>query len=202
MARAAAALIAILCWIGLAFNFVSTHNAGHDAVATLWILVRYFTILTNLFLALVMTWIAIGGRPSAVTLGGLTLSILLVGIVYLVLLKGLHPLTGLAAISDFLLHDVTPLLTALWWLLFAPRARLKWNATLWWCIYPVAYLIYALVRGSADGKYPYPFLDVGKLGWMQAAMNIGGIALGFIIAGLGLVWVDSWRPLGSRRNSR
>jgi hypothetical protein len=30
-------------------------------------------------------------------------------------------------------------------------------------------------------------------------MNAGGIALAFIIGGFLLVWVDSWRPLGSTR---
>jgi hypothetical protein len=53
-----------------------------------------------------------------------------------------------------------------------------------------------------DGRYPYPFLDVGKIGWLQTALNAGGIAMAFILAGLLLVWVDRWRPLGSRRSSR
>ncbi len=91
---------------------------------------------------------------------------------------------------------------ALWWLLFAPRAKLRWSAALWWCTYPLAYLAYALVRGATDGKYPYHFIDVAELGWLQTALNAGGIAVGFIIGGLALVWIDRWRPLGSRRYSR
>jgi hypothetical protein len=202
MHKGSAALVAIACWIGLALNFLATKSGGHDSVATLWILARYFTILTNLLVAVTMTWVAIGGRPSAVTLGGITLANLLVGIVYAILLKGLHELHGAAATADFLLHDVTPVLMALWWLFFAPRGKLRWSACLWWSAYPLAYLVYALVRGGMDGKYPYPFIDVGKLGWLQTALNSGGIALGFIIAGLALVWIDSWRPLGSGRSSR
>jgi hypothetical protein len=73
---------------------------------------------------------------------------------------------------------------------------------LWWIAYPLAYLAYALGRGSIDHKYPYPFLDVDKIGWLQAALNIGGIALGFILAGFLLVWIDRWRPLGSGRSTR
>jgi len=202
MPRAAAALVAIACWIGLALNFVATHSAGHGVLATLWILARYFTILTNFLVAIVMTWAAIGGRPSARILGGLTLAILLVGIVYLILLKGLEKLGGAAATADFLLHDVTPLLMAGWWLLFAPRAKLRWSDAAWWCAYPLAYLAYALVRGGMDGRYPYHFIDVAALGWLQTALNAGGIALGFMLAGVALVWIDSWRPLGSSRGSR
>ncbi|HVU29308.1 MAG TPA: Pr6Pr family membrane protein [Sphingomicrobium sp.] len=198
MARAAAALVAIVCWIGLALNFVAIHGAGHDSLTTLWILARYFTILTNLLLAMVMTFVAIGGRASPFILGGLLVAILLVGVVYAILLKGLHDLRGPAAISDFLLHDVTPVAMALWWLLFAPRAKLRWSDALWWAAYPLAYLGYALLRGSMDGKYPYHFIDPARLGWLQTALNAAGIASGFIVGGLALVWIDRWRPLGSR----
>ena len=45
-------------------------------------------------------------------------------------------------------------------------------------------------------------MDVGKLGWTQTAINAGGIAMGFIVAGLLLVWIDQWRPLGSKGSSR
>jgi len=200
--RVGAALLAIACWLGLLLNFVATYRAGHGSIATLWILARYFTILTNFFLAVLMTGVTIGRRPSASMLGGLTLAILLVGVVYAILLKGMFELNGPAAISDFLLHDVTPVLMAVWWLLFAPRAKLRRKDALWWCAYPLGYLAYALVRGSMDGKYPYHFIDVPDLGWLQTALNAGGIGAGFIIAGLGLIWIDSWRPLGSRRYSR
>ena len=69
-------------------------------------------------------------------------------------------------------------------------------------LYPLVYFAYVLVRGAEDGKYPYPFLDVGKLGWVQTGLNAGGIAMAFILAGFLLVWIDRWRPLGSGRSSR
>jgi hypothetical protein len=118
------------------------------------------------------------------------------------LLQGLHVLTGPALLADTLLHKVSPVLMVVWWLLFAPRAKLRWSAPLWWIVYPLVYLVYAIGRGLIDHNYPYPFLDVGKIGWAQAALNIGGIAIGFMLAGFALVWIDRWRPLGSRRSSR
>lgn len=202
MPRAGAALVAIVCWAGLAVQFSSIYGAQHDVATALWILARFFTILTNVLVAIAMTRIAIGGRVSAFVTGGLTLAILLVGAVYALLLAGLHELRGPALVGDILLHKVSPILMAAWWLLFAPRAKLKWSAPLWWGIYPLAYFAYALARASRDGKYPYPFMDVAKIGWLQTALNAGGIALAFILAGLILVWIDSWRPLGSRRSSR
>lgn len=202
MRNAAAALVAIVCWAGLAVQFAATYGVQHDVTATLWVLARFFAILTNLLVAVTMTWVAIGRKVSPEVLGGLTLALLLVGVIYMTLLRGLMHLNGPALIADTLFHKVSPVLMALWWLLFAPRAKLRWSAPILWAIYPLGYLIYVLARGRMDGRYPYPFIDVGKLGWLQTALNVGGIALGFILAGFALVWIDSWRPLGSSRGSR
>jgi hypothetical protein len=199
MRNALAALVAIVCWAGLAIQFSATYGHEHQLVGTLWILARFFTVTTNLLVAIMMTWVAIGRRASPLVLGGLTLAILLVGAVYGVLLRGLHPLNGPALVANILLHDVSPVLMALWWLLFAPRARLRWSAPWWWTLYPGPYLAYVLARGHFDGRYPYPFISVPKIGWTQTAMNVGGIALGFIVCGFVLVWIDSWRPLGSKK---
>lgn len=201
MHRAAAALVAIICWAGLAVQFSVTYPGQQDVLATAWVLARYFTVLTNLLVAVTMTSVAVGGRASPLILGGVTLAILLVGAVYAVLLQGLQRLTGSALLADMLLHYVSPVAMALWWLLFAPRSRLGRSAPLVWPAYPLVYLAYALARGQADQRYPYPFLDVGRIGWLQTAINAAGIALLFICAGYVLVWIDSWRPLGSGRHS-
>ena len=202
MLKAAAALVAIVCWAGLAVQFSATYANQHDVVATIWVLARFFTILTNLPLAVTMTAVAIGRKVSRLILGGITLAILLVGVVYATLLAGLHELKGPGLVADIILHKVSPVLMALWWLLFAPRAKLRWNAPVQWALYPLAYFAYALARGQLDHHYPYPFMDVGKLGWVQTAINAGGIAMAFILAGFALVWIDSWRPLGSKGGSR
>jgi hypothetical protein len=202
MPKAAAALVAIICWAGLAIQFSATYANHHDIIATLWILARFFTVITNLLVALTMTAVAIGRRVSPFVLGGLTLSILLVGVVYMTLLRGLMELSGGALLADMLLHKVSPVAMALWWLFFPPKKALKWNAALRWAIYPLAYFAHTLARGHFDGRYPYPFTDVGRLGRVQTLINAGGIAMAFILAGFALVWIDSWRPLGSGRSSR
>jgi hypothetical protein len=202
MRNAAAVLVAIVCWAGLALQFSASYGQSHDVAATLWTLARFFTIISNLALALAMTAVAAGKHPSAFAMGGLTLAILLVGVVYWVLLHGLHPLSGAALTANFLLHDVSPLLMAAYWLLFVPRGKLRWHAPWWWSLFPVIYFGYALARGQVEHRYPYPFIDVGKLGWLQVGLNAAGIAFGFVLAGYALVWIDSWRPLGSNRGSR
>ena len=202
MHRAAAGLIALLCWAGIAIQLWTTYSQTHDVLTTLWNLARFFTIIGNLAVAAAMSAVALGKRVSPLVLGGLTLAILLVGIVYATLLRGLHSHSGLSLVANYLLHDVSPIAMPVYWLLFVPRGRLRWSAPGWWVLFPLTYLIYALARGRIDGRYPYPFVDVAKLGWQQVALNSAGIAFGFVIAGFLLVWIDRWRPLGPRRRRR
>lgn len=199
MPRLAAALIALVCWAGIALQFSATYAAQRDVLLTLWVLARFFTIICNLAVAVAMTRIALGGRVSAFLLGGLALAIMLVGIVYLLLLRGLHALDGNALLANQLLHYVSPLAMAGYWLLFAPHGRLRWSAPLWWTLFPLTYFVYSIARGEIDGRYPYPFLDVGKIGLFQTIINGIAIAAGFIPFGLGVVWLDQW--LGRARAS-
>jgi len=202
MARIAAAIIALVCWAGIAIQFSASYGHTHDVPATLWNLARFFTIISNLALAGAMSAVALDRRVSPFILGGLTLAILLVGIVYATLLRGLHPLSGPALVANYLLHEVSPIAMGAYWLFFVPRGRLRWSAPWWWTIFPTAYLAYALARGQVDHRYPYPFIDVTKLGWQQVALNAAGIALAFILAGFALVWIDRWRPLGPSGGKR
>ena len=107
MPRIAAAIIAIVCWIGLGIQFSASYADHVDLISTLWSLGRFFTILTNLLVALTMTWVAVGGKPSVNFLGGVTLAIILVGVVYVTLLQGLRVLTGAHLLADTLLHKVS-----------------------------------------------------------------------------------------------
>ena len=197
MARIAAAVVALICWAGIGLQFWASYTfRNYDLGLTLWTLARFFTIISNLALAIAMTRVASGRRLSPLLLGGLTLAILLVGIVYRTFLVGLHPLSGLPLIANRLLHDLSPAAMAVYWLFFVPRARLRWSAPWWWGLSLAVYFAYVLVRGQLDHHYPYPFIDVGRLGWTQVALNAAGIGFAFLLAGFALVWIDSWRPLG------
>lgn len=200
-ARLAALIVTAIAFAGLAIQFMATsaEPATHGSAGmAAWIMLRYFTIWTNLIVALLFAALAIGHRraQSPLLLGGATLSILLVGIIYGLLLRGLLHLSGGALLADTLLHRVVPILVPLWWLIFAPKGQLDWLAPWLWALFPSIYLPYALLRGMAEGRYAYPFIDPIKLGWSGVAFSAAMIALGFIAAGHGLVWMD--RRLGRR----
>lgn len=199
--RLAAALIALVCWVGLALNFSATYGSQGDVLATLWRLGHFFTIISNLALALAMTWLALGGRVSPFLESGLTLAILLVGVVYVLLLHGLHPLSGRALIANHLLHYVSPIAMGVYWLLFTPHGRLRWQDPFWWGLFPLAYFAYVIARGTHGDGYPYPFINVTKLGAIQTGINALGIAAGFTLCGFALVFIDR-QLLGRGRSKR
>lgn len=199
-ARITAAAIALIGLAGLATQCSATFHLVGSLAESLWIILRYFTVLTNILVTVVLTGIALG-RPafgSSFILGGTTLAIILVGIIYSLLLRGLVELSGGAMLADLILHDVVPIMVPLFWLFFARKGDLRLRDPLLWALYPIAYLAYALARGAAEGRYAYPFIDVGQIGWLQVVSNCLLIMLGFLAAGFGLTWLD--RLLSGRRN--
>ncbi|WP_298402021.1 Pr6Pr family membrane protein [Sphingobium sp.] len=196
MARIAAAIVALTALTGLIIQFRVTHGQTGSVSATLWILVRFFTILTNMVVALTLMALAAGQRVTPRWTGGIILAILLVGIVAATLLRGLLHLDGTALLADTLLHKATPLLTLCWWLGFAHKGRLRRSDPWIWTLFPALYLPYALLRGVMEGIYAYPFINVAKLGIGQVLANALMIAIAFVIAGHALVWID--RQLSAR----
>lgn len=188
--RIGAAIVALTALAGLAIQYDATLAQTGSITATLWVMLRFFTILTNGAVVLTFGAVAIRRRVTPRWMGGVLLAILLVGIIYGLLLRGLLSLSGGALLADTLLHKVTPLLTPLWWMVFARKGLLGWRDPWVWAIFPAAYLPYALLRGAMDGVYAYPFINVTKLGIGQVALNALLIAAGFVAAGYALVWID------------
>jgi hypothetical protein len=189
-ARIFAALIALAAWAGLGVQLEASIDLTGALGAAAWAMLRYFTVITNLLVALLFTAIALRGRASPFALGGATLAILLVGVVFALLLNGLVELSGGAMLADLLMHRVTPLLVPLWWLAFATKGGLGRRDPFLWVLYPLGYFAYALARAAIDGRYPYPFMDAGRIGWLQTGLNALEVAAGFLLIGLLFVRLD------------
>jgi hypothetical protein len=190
LGRSAAALVALTAAAGLGVQYFAVLAANGSMLANLWILARFFTILTNALVVGVFGWVALTGRPAPRIVAGTALSILLVGVVYGALLHGLNELTPAGNLANVLLHMVTPALAPLYWLALTRKGDLRWRDLALWTAWPVAYVVYALARGAADGRYPYPFIDVARIGWARTAANCAAISAGYLIAGVAVVWLD------------
>lgn len=172
-------------------TFVDLDADGGTVASVWWNMVRYYTILTNLTVAIVFGAMALSGkRLNAHWSGAITLQIVLVGIVFHALLAASHEFKSIIGeVSNHGFHTVVPALCFLWWLTCAPKSGLGWRNALQWIIWPLVYAAYGIWRGSLDGKYPYYFLDVPELGLLGLLREMSIVAAGFLVFGFILVGI-------------
>jgi hypothetical protein len=198
---AALAWCALLLQLGILLRAAVIHHSGvgHAIVTYL----GYFTVLSNLFIALVGSAGALNRTPAAPGLfyrptlvGCATTAIVLVGLTYHSLLRELWNPVGAQWLADVLLHSVVPLAALLHWLVYRDKAKVSWRAPFWWCLYPVLYFACMLIRGAVMGIYPYPFVDVTTLGYLRVLGNAVALLgvftlLGFAVRAAGRVLAPS-----------
>lgn len=206
--RMLAAFGAILVWATLVGQFWLLRGViagqGGTTLLAIWRFLGFFTILTNILVALTFTHAAL--RPQRRTgLGSfrfeamVAVSILLVGMVYTAVLRALWQPTGAQKWVDAGLHDVSPILFMMFWLL-RPHGCLRWRQMPWLLIWAALYCIYALSRGAADGWYPYPFLDAAKLSSAHLIFNIAVLIGAFAFVSAALTALDQWLGRARRHN--
>ncbi len=196
--RVFAGVIAAVAWLGLALQMyllVSSFIAdGTGALAGVWRFFGYFTLLTNLIVALVASGYVIGGRwtPGPQALTATTLYIAIVGLVYHFILSATWSPEGLFFIADKINHYATPILMTLFWFTCVPKGVHQWRDVLGWLIYPAGYMLYMLGRGALDNFYPYFFIDLPKIGLSAFAVNAVGLCAFFGAVGLVFIAIDKW----------
>lgn len=199
MARTLALIGALTGWAALALQLGLTLTAmraqGVGAPEAVWRYLGYFTVLANLFAALVLSGAAAGWIGPRREFMAAT-AMILVGIVYSLLLRESWSPQGLQKLADIALHDVQPVLVTLFWL-SRGHGRLGSHDIAAALIVPLAFCVYALTRGAIEGWYPYPFLDVAQFGAAAVARNCAGIAIAFLAMALLLLGLD--RLLGRYR---
>ena len=183
--RVSCAAAAAIGWFSLVLQYV-VGNAYQSPALTLNFF-SYFTILSNILAATMLTVAALRPeeprpwltRPRAAT--AIALYMTVTGLVYVFILQSLWNPQGWAFVADSGLHHVMPVLVVLCWLAFVPKGTLAPRAVPAWLIFPLLYGVYSLARGPFADWYPYPFIDAGKLGYSQTALNIVLLLVGFIV---------------------
>jgi hypothetical protein len=200
--RAVAGILAAIGWFALALQLRlilgGNDAAGIPAVETLVRFFSYYTILTNVLAALVLTGTVLAhrgtffSRPSVQTAIAVYISV--VGIIYVTILSSLWAPTGPQWLADNLLHHAMPALYVLFWLFFVTKGTLQWKSFLPWLIFPLLYVIVILARGSVSRFWPYPFLDADKLGWASVAQNCALMLALFAAVSLIFIALDRRLP--------
>ena len=205
-------VVAALGWFAIITQYsLMAANAGPHLVERTINFFSYFTIVSNILVALAMTlpWLAPStwaGRffllPAVRT--AIVAYIIVVFVVYHTMLSRLYHPQGLRFACDIILHYVMPPLFVLDWALFVDKRVLSWRLTLHSFAVPTLYLIWTALHGAFAGFYPYPFLNVSRIGYEQALMNVGGLIVAFVCLVLALVGIGrvlGGNPLGHASSS-
>lgn len=165
----------------------------------------FFTIESNLFAVFILILSAFAltqGKQSkliAMLRGANTLNMILVGIVFTLLLSGLRDIEFMAVHWDnIVLHYIMPIVVTLDWFIDIPKLRIAFKQTSPWIIFPIAYVVYSLIRGYFIGWYPYPFLNPNNHGYIGVATT----SVVLILGAVGLAWVLARFPMQNTTSDR
>jgi hypothetical protein len=198
LARVAFATLAI---VAMTYQFASSADTAFRKANFF----SFFTIQSNILgvAALCALVLVPRARRSAVFDGARSAAVLymaITGVVFALLISGLQEeLQTTVPWVDFVVHKLMPVVLVADWLLDPPRHRLPRTVVLAWLAYPLAWLGYTFVRGEGEAWYPYPFVDVTKLGYDGVLARSAALAVGFALAGAALLWLANRRAGGPAR---
>jgi len=191
------AVIAVLAWFALIAQFCINLNTIHAPTGE--IIIRYFcyfTVITNLLIAVCSTalvlspFAAIGQFFSRqTTRAAMAMYIFNVALIYNIVLRPTAHPHGLGRVADEIFHVVVPVLYLIYWYIFVPKDKLKWNSFWSWLIMPLVYVFIIFIRGAFSKYYPYPFFNVVKIGYQHALINAFFITIAFLLVSLGFIGI-------------
>lgn len=148
----------------------------------------YFTNLSNVLVAIVLTMLARNLHRTGLLWGTLRMDSLLMisvtGLIFAIVLAPDSSPEGLYIVTNALSHYIIPVLTVLMFLILGPRRQISFATIFTALIIPIAWAVYILIRGSFIDAYPYGFLNAADLGLGTAIVNICGVAVLGIIIGI------------------
>ncbi|HXX89467.1 MAG TPA: Pr6Pr family membrane protein [Acidimicrobiales bacterium] len=152
----------------------------------------FFTVWSNVVVGVTTALLAVDLDRGSTAFATLRLigvaAIAVTGVVYHLFLAA--PLQGWLAVSDQLLHTVTPILAVGGWLLFGPRGRVSPRVVWLSMLFPLTWFALTLLRGAAIHWYPYAFIDVTTKGYAKAVTNALFVGLLFLGAAAGASALD------------
>jgi hypothetical protein len=133
----------------------------------------YFTILSNILIAFVLSFEAYAGMrgkklsPAFEWVRSFAVfCIITTGVIYSFFLHGpgaVNQMANALPWTNQVFHHVMPAVMVADWLLFPPRRRVRWVSIIYWITLMVIYAGAVEVLGHFSHEYPYFFLDPADL---------------------------------------
>jgi hypothetical protein len=165
-----------------------------------WEYFSYFTIQTSLIAIVTLSvagWFAWNGRAETRVLNIVRLSTVtftvVVTLVYNLLLRGLP---DAAADGDYIwpvlpneiLHVWAAIFMLIDWMLSSRRINLRVRTIFWVLLFPLAWLVYSIIRGLMVDWWPYWFINPNEPAGITGMLTyIVGIMLFLLTVAIGLI---------------
>jgi hypothetical protein len=196
------ATTALCVLVGITISVVkawgNSHGVFSPGVARAANVFAFFTILSNVLAGVGSGLLAARFERDSQAFAVLRLSglvaITVTGVVFHVALASFVGSNPWDQAASQLEHTVVPIMTVVGWLLAGPRGLI--NARVVWMslIFPLLWLVFTLIRGAITPWYPYPFIDVTRLGYAKALVNCLWIAILLLGVAAGAGVLDQYLP--------
>jgi hypothetical protein len=191
--RSVGAALRLLMAVVVVAAIVTQLVAQIDMGASVVNFFSYFTIQSNIIGVIAVASAALAGPGVRGSLwlsqlrGAATLYMGVTGMIFSLLLSGADVQTPIPWVNS-VLHYIFPLFIVVDWLVDRSVRPLSLRQGLVFLAYPIAYLVYCMVRGPIADWYPYPFLDPRTNGYGFVAV----MSLFVAVVALLLVWLLCW----------
>lgn len=158
----------------------------------------FFTVLSNIMLA--FSCLVLFFQPnckamwfSVIRLNGLV-GVIITMIVYNLMLRGIHkPPSALLQFANESLHVVVPFLGIITWFIYGPFKIISIKTIGYTFLSLLTYGTYIFVRGYYTHQYPYPFINVDRVGYVKAFIAVGIITGLFFFLAILLRFIEQIR---------
>jgi hypothetical protein len=176
------AIVAVVVLVAIAYQALVIVNSGLFRPLRFF---AFFTILSNIFGAVLWLWLALRWRQERtrnddLLRGAATLYLVVTFVIVVVLLQGAE-LSLSNPTVDLVVHKLFPILAVIDWIVDPPRTDLRYRDVAIWLVFPLVWVAFTLVRGAVDAWYPYPFLDPDNGGYGSVAYHVIAILAGFLV---------------------
>jgi hypothetical protein len=162
----------------------------------------FFTVLSNILATFFFFYFGFTNKPKYSSLtdkvfGATTVYMITAAVGYWVFLRN-FPVT--VPWTNNTLHVIMPFATLVGWIILLKAGKLPYKTVLYYILFPIAFLVYSLVRGALTGWYPYNFLDPHVVnGYPGVFMYIGMFTAMIMVVSLIVIWLGNTFTKASKK---
>ena len=186
---------------GMSYRLIIVPLQG-DGFPQLLDMLGYFTIQSGLLVLAVFISLLVNqlrGTPekafSPKVRGAVLLYIIITSVIFMVMLNGTFETQGLNKIVLYINHLGTAILLLIDNIISIKPRTYKWSLLFWWLIYPIAYLIFSIIKGIFFDRFRYYFLNFNEFGLGVFIQVVFLLLFVFVIIGSFIIFINKvFRP--------